>query len=412
MDKSSITDILIVGAGMFGASVAYYLSKTQDARITVIDRNTIGSGATSYAASLINRIRTKTEQIPLVMETYSAIHDLEQELDISLGNKKVGCLHLASSDEVKSALEAIDRLAKNHNIEGSFITAEDVAEMLPWINKDRVRFSYYMPDDVYADSFVLASSYANMAKKNGVIFQQHQEVSGLLVEKDHVSGIELKDGSRIHAPVVVLAGGSWSNLLSYPIGVSLPMAPVRSIYWITNQNPAKFPLNMPMTFISEANVYTRPEAGGMLFGIRDRESKSFNPQSLPTKYDGISFISDEEQWDILLEEGDAFKLFFPDLHETPIAHCITGLSTYSVDGKFIIGPADSVKGVYIASGCVGAGVAVSGGVGRLIKELIYGEPTFMDYSLFKPERLGYFDPFAEDFGKKCSATRSNKNYGG
>ena len=405
-------DAIIIGSGTLGTAVSYYLSKAGLGEVIVIERNTIGSGSTSWAASLVNRIRTKTEQIPLVMETCRVIDNLESELNESLGYKRVGCLHLAASDQTHKSLQEIVRLSKVHLVEGEFVSRKDVGRRLPWINPDRVSSAYFMPGDFYLDAYILANAFARAAKFHGTVFMQNTGVSSILAGKGKVTGVKLHDNSVISSPLVINAGGAWANLLSYETGVSLPMAPVRSIYWLTKADSGKFPEDMPITFIPDAMVYTRPEAGSLLFGIRDRESKNFDPRKLPFDYTGYSFISDEAQWNILIEEGKRFKRFFPELYDTPIAHCISGLSTYTVDGRPVIGPCSALEGYYAATGCNGAGLSLAGGYGRLLKEFIFGEDTFVDHKSFLPDRLGLFDPFTEDFGQRCSATRSSKRHGG
>jgi glycine/D-amino acid oxidase-like deaminating enzyme len=405
-------DIVIIGAGTLGSSTAYYLSKHTGKRVVVVEKNTIGSGATSWAAALINRVRTKAEQIPMVLETYNAIVDLENELNTSLGYRKVGCLHIAASSQTQEIVEEIIDLAKTFDIEGERLTPEEVLKWFPWMNGAPIHNAFYMPDDVYIDGYMLASAYARAARNYGAKFMQRKKVHQILVERDKITGIQLEEGATIETPIVILAAGAWSNMLSFPLGIALPLAPVRSIYWLTSSNPDLFPAEMPMTFIPDAMVYLRPESGALLFGIRDRESLSFDPNKLPEAYDNYQFINDEDQWNLLLNETAGFQQFFPALYDTPISRCISGLSTYTADGKLVIGPSESITGFYAASGCMGAGVALSGGYGRLLMEIINGEKPFIDPSPFLPSRLGFLNPFSMDFMKRCSATRTGKKDGG
>lgn len=411
MSEGKETDIIVIGGGTIGSAVAWYLSRQRAGRVLLIEKNGIGSGAGSWAASLMNRVRTKSFQIPMVLETYRAIHDLELELGESLGGRAVGSLHLAASDHTLLALKALEELAAEYRIPSERVSQTRMRNMLPWLDSSLIRDALYMPGDMYLDAYVLASAFARMARNHGCEILQGGQVRRLVTEGGRITGVELGDEEVISASVVVVAAGAWSNLLMVPAGAALPMAPVRSIYWLTQQDPGRFPTDMPITFLPDAHIYSRPEAGALLFGIRDQESRNFLPAQLPDNYQGFSFISDDRQWDILIREGQAFSRFFPDFYHTGIAHCVAGVSTYTPDGLPVIG-AVKIQGLYAASGCNGAGVAMAGGYGRLVAEMVTGQPGFVDASDFRPDRLDISDPYDPEFMARCSASRTRKQYGG
>ena len=91
----------------------------------------------------------------------------------------------------------------------------------------------------------------------------------------------------IYAGCVVDAAGAWANVLAARIGIGLPMAPVRSQYWITAPDPL-FPRDHPMVIMPDASAYSRPELGGLLFGLRERQSISFDPRQLPDELSGFA----------------------------------------------------------------------------------------------------------------------------
>lgn len=403
-------DVIIIGGGTIGTATAWYLSQQNLGKIALLDKGNIGEGATSWAASLLTQVRAKTEAIPLVQETYRAIEALEAELGISLGARRVGSLQIAASDKTAQSVENLVSIADQYGIPNHWMDAREVQKMLPWINAELIQKASFMPRDLFLEAYVLANAFANAAKKAGVQLLTDTFVTEIVVENDKIQGVRTKD-NFYPCSVVVDAAGGWSNLLSNPLKLPLPMAPVRSIYWITQADPVQFPDNQPMTVLPDARAYTRPETGGLLFGIRDKASPYVNPKDLPEQYTGKQFITEEERWEILLEEGKDFQDFFPKLESVSIAHCITGVSTYTPDSRFVLGPT-RIYGFYAATGCAGAGVAMSGGFGRATAELIAGKTPFTDLSPFQPERMGTFDPFSLEFMEKCSAARSNKRDGG
>ena len=106
------------------------------------------------------------------------------------------------------------------------------------------------------------------------------------------------------------------------------------------------------------------------------------------------------------------RVSFQSLNDQGIESCITGISTYTPDGYYTFGPFEHVKGLYAAAGCAGAGVAGSGGIGRMVTEMILEKELFADPRPFRVTRFGDFDPHAEPFRQRCADARSKKKDGG
>jgi 4-methylaminobutanoate oxidase (formaldehyde-forming) len=195
-----------------------------------------------------------------------------------------------------------------------------------------------------------------------------------------------------------------------PLGVGLATAPVRSQYWITESDPA-FPRRHPVVVLPDANAYTRPELGGLVIGLRERRSVSVDPRALPADTTGFAFDDDPHGWNALAEGSDRLQRFLPALEHVGIRHHIAGFSTYTPDGRPILGPVDGVDGLLVASGCCGAGIAISGGVGFVLAELACGRRPSIDLAPFRNDRFGAVDPYDPAFRQRCAAARSNKSAG-
>ena len=401
-------DAIVIGGGVIGTSITYHLSKSGIGKVCLIERNEIGSGSTSYAASLMTQVRSKPNLVSLVQETYRDIAELSKDYHMDLDFKINGTLYVTSSPDPDSFSNLME-IAERNGIPYSN-TKNNVKKMVPWLNKSRVHQSLYIDSDGYLEATVLANAYANASKINGAKLLTGTEVVSVIAEKGSVSGIQT-DAEIIGAPIVIDAAGVWSNLLSTPLDVHLPMSPVRSIYWITTLNQNLFPKDHPSVIIPEAKVYTRPESGGLLFGIRDSESPAFNPKDISSSLMDGKFIDEESHWDILMREGRELVKFFPQLNDVGIKHCIANVCSYTPDGQLIIGESSEVKGFYAATGCSGGGVALAGGFGELISRMLLQERGINNvYQDFGIERLN-IDPFDRNFLLQCSNTRSDKRDG-
>lgn len=403
-------DIIIIGGGLLGTSVAYHLARQRAGKIILFERQDIASQASSRAACLLTRARTKQVLMHLVQETYDCIESIEDELGESLGLQQVGSITAATSSASAEGIEQLISAASAFGIPYERIDHREVKRHLPWITSDAITTAVYMPTDAYIDSAQLCNGYANAAKRLGVTVKSRTGVAEILRSEGRVTGVRLENGAEISAPVVVDAAGSWSNLLSYPLGVGLPMTPVRSHFWITEVNAALFPAHEPFAVLPDARAFTRPDVGGLIIGIREPQCVAYDPQKMANTIEHVDFTPDNG-WSTLSECASGFEMFFPGFRDLGIAHYVAGPSCYVPDAMFVAGPVPEVPGFFAATGCCGAGVAAGGGIGRLVSEQILGIDTFVDGSYFDPLRFGAINPFDAAFQKRCADARSNKKGG-
>ena len=404
-------DILIVGGGIFGAAIAFALAQRGlGERVLLLERRQLAHAATSRAAALVTLVRDKAHYIALVQETYRAIETLRAEFDEDVGLRQVGALYVGSG----SAGQALHRLAQNCarcGIDSRALTRAAAIEKAPWLDASAFDTAIYFPQEAYVEPYQLCAAYARAAFSMGVQQRLAADVKHLCVENGQVTGVALVDSDVLPARVVINAAGAWSGLLSAELGVPLPMAPVRSQYWITEPHPL-FPRHSPIVLLPEIRAYARPEVGALLFGVRESHTAVADPRCLPADLAGFVFDPDDaDGWNNLAEGAESLRRYFPAIDRVGIAHYITGPSNYTPDGNLVLGGIDGIDGLFVATGCNGAGIAVSGGVGRVIAELVAGHATFVDPAPHRPQRCGNFDPFAPEFLRLCAEARSRKSSG-
>lgn len=403
-------DILIVGGGIFGAAIAFRLARQgQGHRVRIVERHTPACGATSRAAALVTQIRDDVAQLRLAQETLRTIAELEAE-GVDVGRHAVGALHVSSA-AATAPLRQRAAAAAALDVRSQRLDAAESARRAPWLRQQAIDGAVLFPDDGFVDPWLLTSAYLGAALRGGVALMQQAEVSQVLHEGGRVRGVELRDGQRLDARWVVIAAGAWSNLLSVELGLPLPMAAVRSQYWISETAPI-FPRDGAVVLIPEIRAYARPELGALLFGVRERTPAVVDARRLPADLSGFVFDpADPDGWDNLAAGAEALERFFPALRTLGIAHYITGPSNYTDDGQLLLGRSPAIEGLLVATGCNGSGITFSGGVGRLLAELILGQTPFLAPEQFNPARRGAFDPFAPAFLAACAATRAGKSAG-
>ncbi|WP_028880086.1 NAD(P)/FAD-dependent oxidoreductase [Terasakiella pusilla] len=403
-------DVVIIGGGLLGCTSAYYLCKNTDLNVALIERGMLGMQTSSLAASLVTRGRATRPLIDLCVETFEAVSELEDLLGDKLDFNHVGSMHVAQSVESATAIAKQTEMLRQMGDHPVELTIDQAREKVPWLSIDQVDYIVFNPKDGFIDPYRLCAAYMQGAKASGNLdVYQSTEVLELVKDGAKVTTIKTDQGDFV-ADQIVVAAGPWINTLLQPLGSGAAMAPVRSHYWITATDPL-YPVTSPVVILPEAKAYARPEVGGLLFGLRDQVSKWAHPTDLPNSLQGFSFDEDYEGWTALEEAVEPFLEVCPSIGKVDIHHYISGPSGYTPDGKHVIGKAPHLSNVFLASGCCGAGVAISGGVGQSIHDLVTGQTPRIDLTDFAPDRFGDFDPYDEAFLTQCAASRSQKKAG-
>lgn len=402
-------DVVIIGGGVFGCSTAYYYAlNNPGSKVILFERNELCNAATSRAAAMMTKIRTKKEFIPLSMETYTAVENMQELLRESLDIKKVGILHVAASEEKAEELNELMKIAETINEPALYIDAAEATRMAPWLDASDAKKIAFVPGEAYCDPYLLGTFFARSAKILGADIRQGVEVTDIIVEGELAKAVVTNNGT-INASVIILATGAWSPLLARKTGIGLSIAPVRSQYWITEKNEI-FPETSPMVVLPDANAYFRPEGGALLFGIRERKSIAVSPDLIPSDISSFQFSTDRGMGD-LSEVIHKIGGFFPAINDIGLKHYIAGFSAYTPDNYLSMGSTPIVSNLLFATGCVGAGIAVCGGVGKALAALAAGRENPYDFSKFYIHRFGKINPFSEEWLRSCAAARSVKNSG-
>ncbi len=403
-------DHVVIGGGIIGCSIAWHLARAGCTRVVVFERNELAGAASSRAAGLVLQITGKSSNTPLAQATLDAVRVLQADLGESIGFHAVGSVRVALAPACGEALAALAGEAGRHGVPCQSITAGQAATLVPWLELPPNALALYLPDDGYVDPYLLATSYARAARELGVTLRPRTAVKRVQVRRGRVTGVETVDGV-VTAGTVIDAAGAWAALLAADAGYPLPIAPVRSHYWISEPQPA-FARDHPVTVFPDIAAYARPETGGLLLGFQEQRSRTFDARELPDDPAAFSPTAGEEHWDILAAGAQAFEPLCPAIMSARFGRYVAGLSTYTPDGALVLGAVPGIEGFIAAAGCCGSGVALSGGIGAAVSDLALGDMPRFDLAPFDPARFGRVDPFDAGFRERCAAARAAKSRAG
>ncbi len=400
-------DYLIIGGGILGQAVAWTLSKAApQADIALIEKGLCSQATTSQAAALVTQGRTKLIAASMVQDTLNAITELNSELDMPIPFTRCGGLHLAvSTNEIKS-LNNMANVAGALEIQHEFLEQKIVDQYCPFFSTGNSQSRLYFSGDGYVDGTILANSFGMGARTNGVRFFQGDNITAITQLDNGYQVSRSNDVTDIKAKHLFICAGPWAAKLLKPLGISLPVTPMRSLYWLTEPYE-KLDSDFPVCVVPSAQAYFRQETNHMLFGVRDK-GQALHPDDVPCDVHGFQFKNDQQGLEALENAWPKLVQFWPDIEQLGLANLITGISSYSADGLPVIGCPDSHSNLTIVSGCSGAGIAYSAG---MAKHAVTHAITGAIHNELDMNRFPLGDAYAEDFRNDCLMARSQKTAG-
>jgi len=379
-------DVVVVGAGAFGASTAYHLAR-RGAGVVLLDQHALGSQTSPRAAGLTSKAAATPLIARLRHEAVEALLRFEAEMGRSVDFHRSGSLKAAYTDAGEARLHADLGVARGLGIEATLISAAEAARLAPHFEPGKARAIGYVPSDGWLDPAPVAVTFAERAAARGARAWPFTRVTGLVVDGGRVAGVETTRGA-IRAPVVVDAAGAWTSRVAAAAGIRLPLVPVRHQLFVTEPIPGVGPLQ-PIVRLLEASVYVRYDRGGLMFGGYEDEPRVVDPAGLPPGWQVGDLELDLGVLRALLDEVGEH---FPALRAARVAVHRGGLPTMTPDGLPVLGPVPGLAGFHVASGCCVGGLTLSPAAGRALADLVLDGRSDPDLAPLSVERFrGGFD---------------------
>ncbi len=371
-------EILIVGAGVIGNSIAYHLAR-EGHQVLVIDRSQIADSPSASWASAggVRRQGRHPAEAKLALEAIQRWKTLEQELEADLGYRRGGNLLLAESDiEANHLSKFVDQQHEMGFADVQFVDRKEALSIVPELN-DRVVAGSYSPDDGQADPVLTTRAFAKAAQHHEATYWTGTYTSSLLIHNDHIVGAKTEHGD-VKAEHVILAAGAWSDELATTVGLRLPIR-TRALQMILSTPAHNYQLEPVISAISRILSLKQVANGAFLLGggwpgdpSSDRRSYSMRSTSI------------EGNWSTARE-------LLPVVGDQQIARYWCGLEAQSIDNIPFIGQIPGLNGFTLAVGFSGHGFALAPAIGRCVADQINGLST-PELDKLNPSRIATFTP--------------------
>ncbi len=367
------TDVVVVGGGVNGTSIAYALA-SRGVKTVLVEKGAVASGASGRSSALVRMHYTNEWDARLAWASFPVFKhwsDLIGGPPVFTHTGFVNVVAPAYADNLRKNVEML----RGIGITTRAITAAELKELQPFTNVDDIGAAAYEPDSGYANPGDTVEGFRRRAEEMGARIMQWTEVTSIDRRESRVLGVETSVG-RIDTGAVVLAAGAWSTRICRESGLDLHARP-KAIDTVAVTRPAEVPSHMVVIDNVQGN-YFRMEAGGLtLVGVPCQEW-DIDPDTLST---GLP----------LQAAGTGAQLLthrIPVMERATLARGYRAFDGYSRDRHAILGRVEGIDGLYLATAFSGSGFKIAPAVGMCMAELITeGRAKTVDIEAFNLRRF-------------------------
>ena len=375
-DLPARAEIVIIGGGVIGCSIAYHLAKLGRTDVIVLEQGHLSGGTTWHAAGLVGPLRASESGTRLVQYSAELYASLEAETGLATGYRNVGGVIVARTPERMTALRRTAANAAAYDMPCEMLTPQQARDMWAPMQVDDLLGAIWLPGDGKVNPTDVTQALAKGARQCGVTVAERTRVLDITTRATPrglaVTGVRTDRGD-IEADIVVNAAGQWAKALGDLIGVTVPLHSCEHFYVVTEAVAGTHP-DLPIMRDPDGYTYFKEEVGGLVVGGFEPVAKPWvSPNQIPYPFEFALLEEDWEHFSVLM---DSAMHRIPALETTGVRKFYNGPESFTPDNQFILGEAPEVANFFVAAGFNSVGIASAGGAGRALAEwIVAGEPT-------------------------------------
>lgn len=364
-------EVVIIGAGVMGAAIAYHLANSGVRDVVLIERDIPGAGSTAKAAGGVRCQFSDEVNITLATRSLEVLRNFQRDFGIDIDLQTNGYLFLLDNEEDMETFARNVDLQRSMGLDSRILTVTEAARLSPYINPTGLVGAAFNPGDGHCTPEAVVSGYITAARALGVRVIKSCEVVGIETDGATVRAVVTTRGT-IGCAQVVCAAGAWSGLIGEMAGVELLVTPLRREIMVSE--PVDFDTtDMPFTIDFSTSFYFHPEGPGLLFGAPDEiDHWGFEERRDPEWLGTLSELIEHRA---------------PALGDVRVKHGWAGLYEMTPDHNGLIGQAEELEGFFYACGFSGHGFLMGPAVGEVLADLVMGRTPFLDVSALDTRRF-------------------------
>jgi len=375
----STADAVVIGGGIHGCSVAYHLAARGMRTVVLLEREYLAAGGTGRSAAGIRHQFGTEVNVRLARASLRMMEALTEELQYgrSIDLMQKGYLMLAYTET------QLEQFCWNTGLQCSMdpenltviLTPDEIHELNPYLNLEGVLGASFNPRDGHVNPWHVTQAYAEAGMRAGVEINRFTEAVGIILDAGRVSGVRTSRGD-IATPIVVDCAGPRGHLVAAMAGLDVPLVPQRHQILVTE--PVEEICPMMVLSFTHGTYFKQTPHGSLLMGYGDPEHE-------------VIGLEQDGTWDFLEEVARRVTFHLPVAAQARVVRQWAGLYDMTPDSQAILGGTPQVEGFYLDVGWSGHGLMLGPIVGKVLSEIIVGEPPSIDVSAIRPERFAEGD---------------------
>jgi sarcosine oxidase subunit beta len=371
------TDVVIIGGGIVGSSIAWHLTHAGCTKVLVIERESSqGKGSTGKSMGGVRAQFSTPVNIQMSLYSIPFYARFEEVVGYPADYRPQGYLFLATKDSHLAYLrDNFERQKKLGLTTARLLSAEEIRSMLPLVRSDDVLGGSFCSTDGFVDPYSVMNGFMTASLEHGAALWKKTEVTGIARDQHGAFTVETTR-DPVSTRTVINAAGAWAAQIASFAGVDLPVEPLRRML-VPSEPFDEFPHSSPMIIDMSTGFHFRPEGRGFLLAWNDpEETPGYKTEFEP------AFVEK-----ILLHAASRVPVF-ENLPVNP-RRAWAGLYEMTPDHHCILGPVATVPGFFLANGFSGHGVMHSPATGKILADLVLQGRTEIvdDVSVLALERF-------------------------
>ena len=366
-------EVVIIGGGVAGCSVAYHLAKRGCKDVVLLERSELTSGSTWHAAGNTHVLQDNANLSKLHYYTITLYPKLEEETGQSCGLHPVGGIYLASTPERHDQIRIQASKAKYLGLEFETISLDDVHKMNPLLNLDDIVGAMYEHNEAHIDPSGVTNAYAAGARMHGAKIYRNAPVTATTQLPNGGWQIDTPKG-RIESRFVVNCAGLWGREVGKLAGLNLPLMPMEHQYFVTESIPEIEALGheIPLIHDNDGEYYMRQEGKGLLVGAYEQGGLHWAVDGTPLDFGHDLLPNDLER---VLDNVARAMARMPCLETAGVKRIVNGPMIWTPDLMPLFGEVPQLNNYFVIGGLI-PGFSIGGGLGLMLAEWILdGQPS-------------------------------------
>lgn len=384
-------DVIIIGGGMIGLSIAYWLTKKNKTVLILEKSSTLAAGSSGAGdGHIYHNTKMPGYHTNLGYTGGEMYPEILEDLGDNCGfGEHCGSYLLCNDEKEYEIVEKATQKMREGGMDIRMLSGDELREQEPYFSK-KIYGASYAPSGGKIDPLKLVFAYARTVEKRGGTILCDQEVTGAVIENGAIKGVKTSSG-EFYADAVVDAAGSWSGFLGKAVGLYVPIKP-RKGQIVVSEGCAPM-LKGPVTTASFFCAKFHPE---MMQMFRKMTKELNHGTAIEQTASGTILIGATNEWADFDKSNTIEGIEWlvaeacravPALRDVHFIRTFSGFRPYTPDHLPMVGATAHLKNYYLATGFEGGGISLNPAVGRMVSEMICGEPLTITNEPLSPDRL-------------------------